>query len=150
MGRSQWVRRLSVPSLLVAGAAIGTVVLSPVAADSGGEGASAAARVPYSPPIMRYFRSDKVTVPAGEDGSAIAKCPKLYRATGGGGAYPASPDVQVLQSVPSNGTSQKVGRTAWEFRIRNGFTFAREIRAYVICVKTRRVGGNYTPGSAVL
>jgi hypothetical protein len=150
MESSKWVRRLGLPALVVAGAAIGAVVISPVAADSGGGNGASAAAVKYSPPIVRYIRSAKVTIANGADGSAIAQCPSLFRATGGGGAYPAAPNVQVLQSVPSNGASQKAGRTAWEFRIRNGSGFPRDIRAYVICVKTRRVGGNYTPGSAVL
>jgi hypothetical protein len=148
--KSKLIRRARGPALLVAGAAIGLVALSPVAADSGGEQAKTSARVPYSPPIVRYFRSAQVQVGIGADGSAIAKCPKLFRATGGGGVYAGATGVQVLQSIPSNGASQKAGRTAWEFRIRNGSAQPRNIRAYVVCVKTRRAAGNYAPGSSAL
>lgn len=152
MERSSWVRRGRAAGLLAAGAAVGLVALSPVGADSGGGGeqAKSAARVPYSPPIVRYFRSARVSVAGNSTGSAIAKCPKLYRATGGGGVFLPGNNVAMVHSIPSNGVSQKAGRTAWEFRVENNTGQARNVRAYVICVKTRRVGGNYNPGVAAL
>ena len=58
--------------------------------------------------------------------------------------------MQILQSIPSSGSQQKAGRTAWEFRIRNGSVQLRNIRAYVVCIKTKRSGGNYAPGVAAL
>jgi hypothetical protein len=140
-------------AVLGIGAVLGATVLSPVFAKS-----QKTASTKYvnkrinkklkSTPNLQFVRSDKVTVGAGADGSAIATCPSGYYATGGGGVYPALTGVQVLQSNPSNGAVAAAGFTAWEYRIRNQGGQPREIRAYVVCAKTNKVVGNYTPGSS--
>ena len=84
------------------------------------------------------------------DGSAVADCPQPGTfASGGGGTYPAASGVQVLRSVPSNGTVGEAGFTAWEFRIRNGAGVPRNLRAYAVCVPVDDATGNYAPGNAV-
>jgi hypothetical protein len=105
----------------------------------------------YAGAKLQYIRSAQVTVNAGEDGSAIASCPSGTAATGGGGLYPAATGVQILHSAPSNGTAGSAGFTAWEFRIRNGFTLPRTIRAYVVCASVGgNTSGNYAAGDASL
>ena len=69
---------------------------------------------------VEFIRSEKVTVPIGQDGGAIANCPEGKVATGGGGAFPGLSGVNYQRSYPSNGNSNEAGYTAWEFQIRNG------------------------------
>jgi hypothetical protein len=102
---------------------------------------------------LEYIQSNVVTVPAGDDGSAIATCPANKYATGGGGVYPGASGVQVLSDHPSNGSQGQVGYNAWEYRVRNGAGVPRDIRAYVICASLKGAQGanltpsNYTAGS---
>jgi len=99
---------------------------------------------------LKFVRTNPaVTVNAGDDGSAIANCPSGFKATGGGGTYPVENGVQVIDSVPINGTAGQAGFTGWEFSIRNLGSFARNLRAYVICAKAGSASGNYSPGSSV-
>lgn len=100
--------------------------------------------------VVRFVRSEVVVVANGADGSAVADCPQPGTfASGGGGTYPAASGVQVLRSVPSNGTAGEAGFTAWEFRIRNGSGVPRNLRAYAVCVPVDDATGNYAPGNAV-
>ena len=99
--------------------------------------------------VVRFVRSEIVPVASGADGSAVANCPTGTFASGGGGTYPAASGVQVLRSVPSNGTVGEAGFTAWEFRIRNGAGVPRNLRAYAVCVPVDDATGNYAPGNAV-
>ena len=100
--------------------------------------------------VVRFVRSQVVVVAVGADESAVANCPQPGTfASGGGGTYPAASGVQVLRSVPSNGTAGQAGFTAWEFRVRNNSGVARNLRAYAVCVPVDDATGNYAPGNAV-
>lgn len=98
---------------------------------------------------VKYVRSDPVTVDVGEVDSAEAVCPSGWVVIGGGGASSiADGSVPTIWSFPSDGSgNDRAGRTAWTYMVQNEFVGFGSIRAYAICTRVGKVGGNYTPGA---